>query len=99
MLVASAQAPVAVPEHAGHGQDRREAGRLLCTRAQYTSSAFGVPWANAGRDVLQHGDPCARRACSGSPNGPPGTSGDQPETNLQRLRTAERERQLTMAKG
>jgi hypothetical protein len=94
----TAQAPVAVPEHAGHGQDRREAGRLLCARAQHASSACGVPWANAGRNVLQHREPCARRACSGLPSGPRGTSGDQSEADLQRLQTAAaREHQLNTA--
>ena len=99
IVVASPQAPVAVPEHARHGPDRRQVGRVLCAGAQYASSAFGLPGANARRDVLQYREPGARRFGSCSPKGPPGTSAGQSATHLQRLRTVDPEWQLNIAKG
>ena len=48
ILVAGTQTPMAVPEHTGHCQKRREAGGVLRGGTQFTTAALGITWANAG---------------------------------------------------
>ena len=56
IVAACAQTPMVVFEHARRTQHAREADHLLRGRAQRTAPSFGVPWSDAGRDVLRHGE-------------------------------------------
>ncbi len=54
------RAPVAVLEYARHDQQTREAGHVLCGRAQYASPPLRLPWSDSRRDVLRYWGPHSR---------------------------------------
>src|SRR5262249_3720177 len=90
IVVAGAQAPVAVSEHARHGRHTREAGPFLRARAQHPTAPFGVLGPNAGGDVLRHGSAGSLRVSGGPAGSAADATGDEPQDDLSPLRAAHR---------